>query len=72
MQDLGWKSIKELIEAETKTLVFKPLNVLTPNTLVTFSQKKLRIAAHSLCNTATDLKLPKKKARGGPKAFSYR
>ena len=72
IQGLGWKSIKDIIETDTKLMVFKSLNGLAPQYLSDLFTKNLQIAPYNLRNTVTDLRLPKKTTMGGQKAFSYR
>ena len=67
IQGLGWKSIKDIIETDTKLMVFKSLNGLAPQYLSDLFTKNLQIAPYNLCNTVTDLRLPKKKTMGGQK-----
>ena len=69
---MEWSSIKDIIETDTKIMVFKSLSGLAPQYLSDFFTKNLQVAHYNLRNTVTDLRLPKKKTMGGQKAFSYR
>ena len=54
------KTINELIDIESKTMVFKRLNELTPPYLCSLFRKNLQSTSYRLRNTSTDLRLPKK------------
>ena len=60
IETLGWKTINELIDTETKTMVFKSLNELAPPYLRSMFMKNSQITSYRLHNTSTDLRLPKK------------
>ena len=68
---LGWKTVEELIEIESETIVFKSLHGLAPPYLCNLFTRKLEYS-RSLRNTKTDLKLTVKKAANGQKCFSFR
>ena len=72
IQELGWKTTEELINGETKTMVFKSLHNLAPEYLCSLFTGNSQCSAHTLRNTVTDLKLPRKKSANGQKCFSYR
>ena len=72
IEKLGWKTIEDFISEETKTMVFKSLHELAPEYLRCLFTSNSQFASHNLRNTATDLKLPKKKSTNGQKCFSYR
>ena len=72
IQELGWKTIEELINFETKTMVFMSLHKLAPEYLCSLFTRNSQCASHSLCNTETDVRLPKKNTANGQKCFSYR
>ena len=61
IETLGWKTINELIDTETKTMVFKSLNELAPPYLHSLFMKNSQITSYRLRNTSTDLRLPTKK-----------
>ena len=70
--ELGWKIIDELINNETKTMVFKSLSDLAPQYLCNLFPKYSASSSHSLLNAETDLRLPKKSSANGQKYFSFR
>ena len=70
--ELGWQTIEELIDNESKIMVFKSLNDLAPQYLCNLFTKNSACSSHDLRNTETDLRLPKKKSANGQKCFSYR
>ena len=69
---LGWKTINELIDTETKTMIFKSLNELAPPYLRSLLMKNSQITSYRLRNTSTDLRLPKESTENGKKSFSFR
>ena len=72
ISELGWKTIDELIDNETKTMVFKSLSYLAPQYLCNLFTKNSACSSRSLRNTETDLRLPKKRSANGQKCFSFR
>ena len=72
IEELGWKTIEELIGDESKTMVFKSLRELAPQYLCNLFTKNSECSPRSLRNTETDLRLPKKKSANGQKCFSFR
>ena len=72
IKTLGWKTINELIDTETKTMVFKSLNELAPPYLRSLFLKNSQITSYRLRNTSTDLRLPKKSTENGKKSCSFR
>ena len=69
--ELGWKIIDELIDNETKTMVFKSLNDLAPQYLCNLFTKNSACSSRSLRNTETDLRLPKKRSANGKKMLFF-
>ena len=67
--ELGWKTTEELIGNETKTMVFKLLNDLVPQYLYNLFIKTSACSSHSLRNTETDIRLPKKSSANGINVF---
>ena len=67
--ELGWQTIEELIDNESKIMVFKSLNDLAPQYLCNLFTKNSACSSHNLRNTETDLRLPKKKSANGQKFF---
>ena len=72
IEKLGWKTINELINIESKTMVFKSLNELAPPYLRNLFRKNSQSTSYRLPNTSTDLRLPKKGTENGKKCFSFR
>ena len=72
MEKLGWKTINELIDIESKTMVFKSLNELAPPYLRSLFRKNSQSTSYRLRNTSTDLRLPKIGTENGKKSFSFR
>ena len=72
IEDMGWKTIDELITCESKTMVFKSLNQLAPEYLCGLFTRNSLCSSYSLRNTGTDLRLPKKRSSNGQRCFSYR
>ena len=69
---LGLKTIEQLIADESKIMVFKSLHDLAPPYLCNLFTRNSKSSSYALRNTATDLKLPKKKSCNGQRCFSYR
>ena len=72
IEDLGWKTIEDLISYETQILVFKALNGLAPQYLTELFSRNSQGSLHTLRNTSTDLKLPLYKTVNGQKSFLFR
>ena len=69
IEKLGWKTINELIDIESKTMVFKSLNELAPPYLRSLFRKNSQSTSYRLRNTSTDLRLPKKVQKTARNAF---
>ena len=69
---LGWKTIEELIDHESKMMIFKSLHRLAPQYMGDLFTRNSQSNSHILRNTATDLRLPKKRSSNGQKCFSFR
>ena len=69
IQELGWKTTEELVNKETKAVVFKSM---APKYLRCLFTCNYQLASHNLRNTPTDLKLPNTKIGVWTKCFSYR
>ena len=69
---LGWKSIDELISSESNIMVFKSLHGLAPQYMSNLFTKTSQLTSRNLRNSATDLRVPKKKSANGQKCFSFR
>ena len=59
IEKLGWKTINELIDIESKTIVFITLNELAPPYLCSLFTTNSQ-STYRLRNTSTDLRLPKR------------
>ena len=70
--ELGWQTIEELIDKESKTMVFKSLNDVAPQYLCKLFTKNSACSSRNLRNGKTDLRLPKKNSANGQKCFSLR
>ena len=69
---LGWLTIKEMIEFETATTVYKSLHGLAPEYMQLMFTKFSEYNSQSLRNTDTDLKIPRFATSYGQRSFSYR
>ena len=72
IEELGWKTIEQLISNESETMVFKSLNELAPQYLCGLFAKNSECSTRTLCNTGTDVSLPKNNSANGQKCFSFR
>ena len=69
IEKLGWKTINEVIDIESKRMVFKSLNELAPPYLRSLFRKNSQSTSYRLRNTSTDLRLPKKVQKTARNAF---
>ena len=72
IEGLGWKTIEELIESETQTMVYKSLNELAPRYLSELFIRNSQLSFYNLGSTEADLRLPKKRTSNGQKCFPFR
>ena len=72
IDQLGWKTIEELVASESKTMVFKSLHELAPQYLCDLFTRNSKCSSYVLRNSETDLRLPMKKSSNGQKCFFYR
>ena len=72
VDQLGWKTIEQLIASESKIMVFKSLHELAPQYLCDLFTRNSKCSSYVLRNSETDLRLPMKKSSNGQKCFSYR
>ena len=72
LKELGWLSIKEMIPKEISTMMYKPLNDLTPQYLSGLFDSLSDFHTRELRNTKNDLAVPLMRTVSGQKAFSYR
>ena len=71
-ESLGWKTIKQLINTQSKIVTFKSLRNFAPRYLCELFNKNSSCSSRNLHNTNTDVRLPKKNTTQGQKAFSFR
>ena len=69
IEELGWKTIQELIQNESETMVFKSLNGLASQYMCNLFTKNSECSSHSLGNTELDLRLPLKKQQVDKNVF---
>ena len=69
--ELGLKTVDDLIDNETKTMVFKSLSDLAPQYLCNLFTKNSACSSRSLRNTETDLRLPKKRSANGRRTLFF-
>ena len=72
IRQLGWQTVKELIETETVKMVYRSVNHEVPEYLTGLFQRLSETCARQLRNTSTDLYVPLLKIACGKKCFSYR
>ena len=72
IDQLGWKTIEQLIASEFKTMVFKSLYELAPQYLCDLFTRNSKCSSYVLRNSETHLRLPMKKSSNGQRFFSYR
>ena len=69
IQELGWMTTEELVNGETKTMVFKSLHDLAPEYLRSLFTRNSQCCIHALRNIMTDLKLPRKNSANGEQNY---
>lgn len=67
---LGWKTVLELIDIESKSMVFTSVHELAHQYLCNFLGES-RNVSHNMRNTSTDLRLPKRSTTTVQKCFFY-
>ena len=72
LKELGWPTIRELIETETARMVYRSINKEAPNYLTTLFERLSDNSVRELRNTNTDLKLPLLKTSSGQRCFAFR
>ena len=72
LKELGWPTVKEIIETETARMVYRSINEKAPSYLTALFDRLSDISASKLRNTNTDLKLPRLKTWNGQRCFAYR
>ena len=71
IQNLGWKTVNDVIKHESMTMVYKSINNIAPPYMNDMFTRNSQDATRQLRNTNTDLKLPKKRTCNGQKSFSF-
>ena len=72
IKNLGWLTIKELIDFETSKMVYKSLNAIAPDNLRNHFQSVSEATDRQLRNSTSGLRLPPLKTSTGQKSFAYR
>ena len=72
ISQLGWLTIKEIIDFEAASIVYKSLNGLAPPYMHSMFHKLSDSCNRNLRNTSTDLGIPLCKTSNGQRSFSYR
>ena len=72
IQNLGWPTIKELIESETAKVVYKALHSEAPDYLKGLFHRLSDTKSRVLRNSNTDLHIPLFKTSSGQKSFEFR
>ena len=72
IRKLGWPTINELIESETIKMVYKSVNNQAPIYHTEMFARLSDICKRELCNTKTDLTVPRRKSAFSQKCFSYK
>ena len=72
IENLGWKTINELINIESKTIVLESLTEFAPPYLRSLLWKNSQSTSHRLRNTSTDIRLPQQRKENCKKSFSFR
>ena len=71
-ESLGWKTIQQLMDRQSKIVTFKFLKSLAPKYLCELFNRNSACSSGNLRNTNTDVWLPRKNTVIGQKAFSFR
>ena len=71
IESLGWKTINDMIQFESRVMVFKSINRLTPQYLLDLFVANSTNPSYSQRSTDTDLTLSKRNTSTGQKSFSY-
>ena len=70
--ELGWLTIKQLIDTETVKIVYKVLHNEAPKYLKGLFHRLSDIQNRELCNSKTDLHIPLLRTSMGQNSFAYR
>ena len=72
IQNLGWPTIKELIDLETAKVVYKALQNEAPDYLKGLFHRLSDTQSRMLRNSSTDLRISLFKTSSGQKSFEFR
>ena len=72
IESLGWKTVRDLVDQDSRLMVYKSINGLAPQYMSNLFTRNSACSSRNLRNTKTDLRLPKKASANGQKCFSYR
>ena len=72
IKQLGWGTIEEMIQYESRVMVYKSVNGLAPQYLHDILTRSSEIPSFELRSTATDLHIPKRNTTNGQNGFSFR
>ena len=72
IKQLGWRTIEEIIQYESRVMVYKSVNGLAPQYLQDIFTRNSENPSYELRSTATDLHIPKRNTASGQKGFSFR
>ena len=72
ISQLGWLNIREIIDFESATMVYKSLHGLAPPYMQDMFHKLSDCRKRVLRSTETDLEIPRYKTSNGQHSFSYR
>ena len=72
ISQLGWLNIREMIDVEIATMVYKSPHGLSPPDMQDMFHKLSDCRKRVLRSTETDLEIPRYKTSNGQRSFSYR
>ena len=72
IRQLGWKTVKELIETETVKMVYRSINHEASEYLTVLFQRLYETCARQLRNTSTDLYVPFLKTEWGYESSMFK
>ena len=72
LESFDRKTIRELVNEESKLMVYKSTNGLAPKYLRNLFLRNSVSNLNTLRNTATDFRISKKRSKNGQKSFSFR
>ena len=67
IKQLGWRKIDEMIQYESRVMVYKSINELASHCLHDLFIRNIENPSYELRNTATDLQIPKRHTANGQK-----